>query len=481
MKRKILFAFILMSFCVAGIAALQLYYNYATYQEESRRFERSCNDALDEAVDSSFSKHRKIVLGELRAWLHDPSFVKITAKWNSDAKQTVFTIAEVEPSPNGQSKISMSNEDFKEKLDSITPKAKKKLVEHMVSQVDSEFKRGYVWFYTQKIGDSLSKAFYDIPLDLRIIKKQYQASLKEKGISLPFVFNEKQEEASYQTKKVNISLRRPHKKELLYASFVNKDLFLLKELKWILIGSVLLILITLSCFWYTLRLLLTQHKINEIKDDFINNMTHEINTPLTSIAITAEALKKFSHDKQAQEGYIDIILYQSRKLMSLTDEILNSAKLEKSEIELQDTIKVKILLEELVKGMDEKVQLSVSFSENEIFLKGNKNHLTRAISNLVDNAIKYNISDIPTVAISASAENKMLTIAIADNGPGIPDEHKEKIFSQFYRVPSGNIHNVKGYGLGLSYVKKVILAHKGSISVKDNIPEGSLFIIKLPL
>lgn len=481
MKRKILFAFILMSFCVAGIAALQLYYSYATYREESREFERNSNKALNEAVDSSFSTHHRIVLEKLKTWLYDSSFVKITAKWNPIVKQTVFTIAEIEPSPNGQSQISMSIEDFKEKVDSITPKAKKRLVDHMVGQVDSELKRGYVWFYTQKIGDSLSKAFYDTPLDLKIVKKQYQASLKEKGILLPFVFNKKQDATSYQTKKVNIALTRPHKKEMLYASFVNKDLFLLQQLKWILIGSVVLILITLSCFWYTLRLLLTQHKINEIKDDFINNMTHEINTPLTSIAITAEALKKFSHDKQAQDGYIDIILYQSNKLISLTDEILNRAKLEKSEIELRDTIAINVFLEDLAKEMQEKVQLSVSFPENKIFLKGNKNHLTRAIGNLMDNAIKYNMSEISTVAINASVENKILTIMIADNGPGIPDEHKEKIFSQFYRVPSGNIHNVKGYGLGLSYVKKVILAHKGSISVKDNIPEGSLFIIKLPL
>lgn len=481
MKRKILFAFILMSFCVGGIAALQLYYSYATYQEESREFERNSNEALNEAVDSSFSIHHKMVLEKLKAWLYDPSFVKITAKWNPVAEQTAFTIEEVEPSPKGQSQINMSIGDFKEKVDSITPKAKKRLIDQMVGQVDSELKKGYVWFYTQKIGDSLSKAFYNTPLDLKIVKKQYQASLKEKGILLPFVFNKKQDATSYQTKEVNIALTRPHKKEMLYASFVNKDLFLLQQLKWILIGSVVLILITLSCFWYTLRLLLTQHKINEIKNDFINNMTHEINTPLTSIAITAEALKKFSHDKQAQEGYIDIILYQSNKLISLTDEILNSAKLEKSEIELQDTIEITMFLEELVKEMEAKVQLSVSFPENKIFLRGNKNHLARAISNLVDNALKYNISEIPTVTINASAENKMLTITIADNGPGIADEHKEKIFSQFYRVPSGNIHNVKGYGLGLSYVKKVVQAHKGSISVKDNTPEGSLFILKLPL
>ncbi|RKS21947.1 phospho-acceptor domain-containing protein [Flavobacterium endophyticum] len=480
MKRKILLAFVLMSFCVAGIAALQLYYNYATYTAERRQFERDCNEALEEAVDSSFARHRRIVVGEFKGWLYDPSFIKITARWNPDAKQTVFTIKETEPSAIGQSQFSMGIEDFKERLDSITPKGRTVLVNHMARQVDTELKKGYIWFYTQKLGDSLNKLSYDMPLELGILKKEYQASLQKRGISLSFDFNRKPDGQTFQTKKVNISLRRPHKQKLLQATIVNTDLFLLRQLKWVLIGSVLLILITLSCFWYTFRLLLTQHKINTIKDDFINNMTHEINTPLTSIAITAEALKKFNHDKETQENYIEIIRHQSGKLISLTDEILAAARLESSEMELKDTIAISTLLQEIVAGAEGSAQISIS-SEEDSEVKGNKKHLSRAIANLIDNAIKYAGSEKPIIEIQSFAEHKQLTIRVADNGPGISDEHKEAVFSPFYRIPSGNVHDVKGYGLGLNYVRKVIAAHKGSISLKDNVPNGSVFTIKLPL
>lgn len=480
MKRKILLAFALMSFSVAGIAALQFFYSYTTYVSERRQFERNCNEALDEAVDSSFAKYRRIVTGTFRAWLYDPAFIGITARWNPDVKETVFTIKETQPSLVGQSQISMSIGDLKERFDSITPKSKGLLVNHMVSQVDSELKKGYVWFYTQKLGDSLTKIAYDTPIEKGLLKKEYKVALEKRGITLPFVFNSKRDGQAFQTKKVNISLRRPHKKEMLQASVVNVDLFLLGQLKWVLAGSVLLLLITLFCFWYTLRLLLTQQKLNIIKDDFINNMTHEINTPLTSIFITAESLKKFNHDKEAQENYIDIILHQSGKLMSLTDEILASARLESSEIELHETIAIDRLLKEIAVEEENRAQVSV-VSDSNIIVRGNKKHLGRAIANLVDNAIKYDTSVKPIIEIKSSIENGKLIIAISDNGPGIPDEHKDAVFSPFYRISSGNIHDVKGYGLGLSYVKKVITAHKGSVQLKDNTPNGSLFLIKLPL
>lgn len=319
-----------------------------------------------------------------------------------------------------------------------------------------------------------------MPLELRILKKEYQAALQKRGIALPFSFNTRPDGKSYQTKKVNISLKRPHKQKLLLASIVNPDLFLLGQLKWVLAGSVLLILITLSCFGYTLRLLLTQQKINTIKDDFINNMTHEINTPLTSIAITAEALKKFSHDKEAQENYIEIILHQSGKLMALTDEILTAARLESSEIALKDTIALGTMLNEIAAGTDKRDCIAV-FTKDDFHFRGNKKHLSRAIANLIDNALKYAGTEKPVVEIRSFIDQKRLIITVADNGPGIPDAHKEAVFSPFFRIPSGNVHDVKGYGLGLSYVRKVITAHKGSIGLADNQPHGSLFTIKLPL
>lgn len=111
---------------------------------------------------------------------------------------------------------------------------------------------------------------------------------------------------------------------------------------------------------------------------------------------------------------------------------------------------------------------------------GDKKHITAVLFNLVENAVKYNLEDNPVVEIKGEVEEKEVVITVSDNGPGIPNEYKQKVFDEFYRIPTGNVHTVKGYGLGLSYVKKVVKAHKGSVEVKDNHPKGSVFIIRIP-
>jgi signal transduction histidine kinase len=194
--------------------------------------------------------------------------------------------------------------------------------------------------------------------------------------------------------------------------------------------------------------------------------------------ITAEAMKEFDMTKEERDSYADIILYQSKKLTSLADEILAGAKLEKKGISLEDTIDLKKLLVDVAESYKNKA--AVHYTGETIVFKGNESHFERAIINVFDNAIKYNESAVSKVDVNTAIKEGIIEISIADNGPGITDAYKAKVFDQFYRIPTGNIHNVKGYGLGLSYVKKVVQAHKGSITIKDNQPSGSMFTIRIP-
>jgi len=468
-----------MAVCVTSVTALQLYFSWKTYQTEAKVFERNINEALDEAVNTAFEKHRLNVVNQLKGWLADTTIIEISCKWNAEQKVTVFTISEVEAPRADRTTISLSIEQFPQKLERITPQAKAVLIKHMADMVNADLKKGSIYFYTQRIGARLDKAYDKTPITLNDIIPLYKASLHKRNIREDFTFNTSGNDSyTFNTKKVNIAIRRPYKEMWLYASFANTGLYLISRLKWVLLGAFLLVVITIICFWYTVKVLLSQQKLNALKDDFISNMTHEIHTPLTSITVTAQALKQFSHDPETQQSYLDIILYQSSKLAGLTDEILTSARLAKMEIGLNDLIDIDTLIDEVIKSTSTDIDFTPC-AENS-FVKGNRNHLLRAVGNLVDNAIKHG-SAFPKIDISCSVSDKSINIAVADNGPGIPDEYRHKVFEQFFRIPSGNVHNVKGYGLGLSYIKKVIEAHGGIVSVTDNVPNGSIFTITLPL
>lgn len=479
MNKKTLLAFILILVCVIGVAGLQLYFTFSTYKVESVVFERNANDALKEAVDSAFEGRYNDVKRKLQYWLNDSTFITISAKWNPRQKTTVFTIKQVVPTPGEQNEMSMSLEYFKKRLDTITPIGKRVFVAHMVDYVDGQLREGSGWYYTYKLGDSINKAAWELPLDKNYVTKLYKHSLAKRNIDLPFTFNEDSMSAkSFTTRDINIALKKNPEGVYIKAAFANTDMYVLEQLKWIIMGSVVLVLITLGTFAYMLRTLLSQQKLNALKDDFISNMTHEIHSPLSSVMITAEALKEFDMTKEERDTYADIILYQSKKLISLADEILAGAKLEKKGISLEDTIDLKILLANVAESYKDKAQVSY-YGEAMVF-KGNESHFERAITNVVDNAIKYNESAVSKVDINTAIKEGIIEISIADNGPGIQDAYKTKVFDHFYRIPTGNIHNVKGYGLGLSYVKKVLLAHKGNITIKDNQPSGSIFIIRIP-
>lgn len=481
-NRNIFVVFILMVISVAGITALQFYYSYTYYKVESATFQKEIDEAFTEAVDSAFSRNQARVVQLFKTWIGDTSYVSITTRWDTLNKQTIFNLNEVQP-VSGNSRVSLSLDTYKERTDSLTPEARNVIIDHMTNHVAADLKKGVVWYFTQGLGDRLSDAYYNTPIPRNIFIDEYKKALRRRSITTPFKVIEAKEAApdGYCTVVIDVGVKT-NAGPKLRACFTNADAFLLGRLRWVIGGSVLLLLITLGCFWYTARVLLSQQKLSALKDDFISNMTHEIHTPLTSITITAQVLKQFSHDRTAQDNYLDIILYQSDKLSALADEILAGARLEKEGMALTDVTNINSLLAETAKSkFAENVNVTVVPLPDDIKITGNRANLQRALDNLIDNAVKYSTNVNPAIVIEGHMQNKEFIISIADNGPGIPDELKEKVFEPFYRIPSGNVHNVKGYGLGLSYVQKVIAAHRGSISIEDNTPAGSRFIITLPI
>jgi len=255
-------------------------------------------------------------------------------------------------------------------------------------------------------------------------------------------------------------------------------------MKWLIISSVLLIGITIFCYAYTVKTILTQQKLAILKDDFVNNMTHELKTPVATINIAAEAIQDFNLSKTSANEYLGIIRYQAGNLTNLIDQILKNVVSEQGNTPLNLTrVNTGELINQIIseyKPQSDAANISVNFkNDDNLTALADSQLLKNAIANLLDNAIKYGGTD-SVINVSQRAENGSIIIRVKDNGPGIPAEYHAKIFERFFRVPSGDIHNVKGYGLGLSYAKSIIEKHNGTLTLISN-GQGAGFTISIPL
>ena len=261
----------------------------------------------------------------------------------------------------------------------------------------------------------------------------------------------------------------------------------LSESKFILLSSVALILIIIGSFYFTISTIFRQKKLSEVKNDFINNMTHEFKTPISTISLAGEVLSDNSIEKtdETKERYLHIIRNENKRLGGMVENILQAATLDKGELKLKIQ---EVDLHQVIKDVLQSLALQIQSKQGEASTQLNaqrysifadKMHIGNIIYNLVDNALKYTDAP-PRIEINTESTKADLVITVKDNGIGIKKEDQKKIFDTFYRVHTGNIHNVKGFGLGLSYVKAVVEKHGGHIEVESELGKGSTFIVYLP-
>lgn len=263
--------------------------------------------------------------------------------------------------------------------------------------------------------------------------------------------------------------------------------FLVKEiLPQILFSSILTLIIT-TAFILMYRSIRSQQKLMELKNDFISNITHELKTPVATVSVAIEALKNFQAlDKpELTREYLDIAQNELNRLTILTDKILKTSIFEKGEMNFKaEKVDLDKTIEQILTSLKlvfDKRGASVTYEKEgrNFEVDGSSIHLTNVVYNLIDNALKYSPKN-PVVNIFLKNSTERLTLSVKDSGMGIPSEYQKKIFEKFFRVPTGDVHNAKGYGLGLSYVAAVVKSHKGSISVESKPEKGSHFTIFLP-
>jgi two-component system phosphate regulon sensor histidine kinase PhoR len=281
---------------------------------------------------------------------------------------------------------------------------------------------------------------------------------------------------------------RDPKANYLFVYFPKRQSYLLKEAGLMIIPTAILTAMLIAIFVYTIMIILKQKKLSSIKNDFINNMTHELKTPISTISLASQMLHDNSVNNTARtiEHVSNVILQESKRLSFQVEKVLQMAvfnegrlKLKFKDVHINELINNVILNFELRVKSKDGILLSSIAAENDL-VKGDEVHITNVIFNLLDNAMKYTKGK-PTIEVSTENKKDVIVISVKDNGIGIAKEHHDQIFERFYRVPTGNVHDVKGFGLGLSYVKKIIDSHQGKIKVESALNKGTKFMIYFPL
>jgi signal transduction histidine kinase len=288
----------------------------------------------------------------------------------------------------------------------------------------------------------------------------------------------------YATSKVPVGFLS---KNAYQASFDVPTFFLLGNMMPQMGLSVLLVAFIAITFLFLYRNLLAQRRLALMKNDFISNITHELKTPIATVNVAIEALRNFDalESPERTKEYLDISAAELQRLSMLVDKVLKLSMFENKDIELQkEPVDMKQLVDEVIYSMRlqfEKQGAIISFKTfgPDFTITADRMHITSVIYNLFDNALKYSKSN-PSIQVEMASVSNELQLSVSDNGIGISAEYADKIFDKFFRVPSGDHHNIKGYGLGLSYVAEVVRKHQGTIQLETELGKGSRFMIKLP-
>jgi len=273
----------------------------------------------------------------------------------------------------------------------------------------------------------------------------------------------------------------------VYASVKKQPGYILKQMLWVIVANLLIFIIVNTALLYIIKTIRQQKKLAEIKNDFINNMTHELHTP---IAIATAAIDSLLNHHNLQDtgrirSYLEISRNELLHLDGVVEKIMAIALDEKTTVELHyEAVPVQTLLKTIISNhllvATKQINFHLDDAAGDIVIHADKFHLANAVNNIIDNAVKYSMATV-NISIRYFIKKDTLIIEITDDGIGIPQQYREDIFHPFFRVPQGNLHAVKGFGLGLSYVKKMIGKHNGFIDVKSELHKGTSFTLSIPV
>jgi signal transduction histidine kinase len=548
MKRKLKVVLFLIALSLTGIIIFQGYWSFNAYKENKKLFENKIDAAMQRALDSCkrdyFDSLRTVLVKRLSESataikIDSPSQINTAAASGGSTFSTgpLVTPYAIRISVHGsRSSASFQTSSkiynyYKSKIKHTNPTVPEVLTEMsfyvppLMTEVIQDFfiydgmnpppavrayinanynKPGFKYPITQngifeqprnykqadslKIGNYLRRELDKMHINARFVIKLTSKPTASKSDN---VFLSETNEYKYQYHGFTFLLTNYtlQYRYTLYAraAFRNPQYVIMKGMLVTLGLSGLLILFTIFCFYYIIKTLNQQKALGELKDDFINNMTHELKTPIATITVAIEGMQKYNvlNDPEKTRRYLETSRNELSRLNELVSKVLDVAAFENKEVKLiKEKIKIDELVNELITAERSKTDKAITITyKNEagiIDITADKLHFKNVLINILDNAVKYS-SEPAVINITLTKSNNMAVFTIQDNGIGIAAAHLNRIFEKFYRVPTGNVHNVKGTGLGLNYVKYIAEAHGGSVTVKSEVNAGSEFIVSIPL
>lgn len=453
MKKKLSFILFIALLTCSGIISFQLYWMYSAYKLNESNFSKTASIVLQRSLDDYQLAH-----AGLSGSITTASQVSIsTVKANGDCGPCLELKKK-------------ELEAIKKKLKDGSIKVKK------VNAVDEN--KDMLLMLARLVSKSRNQA-----IDLEVLKKKYKLDLKKSGIEVDFKLSLIKGFKKTKDMGVVVQTGFSDSNAMIEASFINRDRFLLLQTLTPILISLVLILLTAGSLWYMLHVILRQKKLDDIKNDFINNMTHELRTPIAILKSTHEALDKFgeSQDLEKTQRYLKMNVTVLDQLERNVERILDINEYEKPErIARLENVNLKQLILEVIQRFPlmEKYHINFEYKLLTEVVLTEAYAMDTIVSNLVDNAIKYAKAEQAEIAVRVSPLGDGWQLQVEDNGYGIQEKHLPFVFDKFYRVPMGNLHNVKGYGLGLNYVKVLVQLLKGSITVESQVNIGTTFTIK---
>lgn len=540
-KKLVPFVISLMFLSLAGIILVQLFWIRNAYEVEERLFSESVNDAL-EGVASRTERDRnflyvsdKLLQDSLRKTMvyHDSGLVRVVKEELRERLDNSIVYAEPGSSASVTVSVPYKSED---KTFTIKGKNKKGVFTNVIrlDSIREEVEKSRQLMLS-KLEDSINlilEAQYDLIndryedidevfdkltleigtwheppgqfLDRQTLQDDIRKAMDDKGVELPFEF------AVFDHTKDTITTVRSdgfrpeyadhaytirlfpddiiRESEYLVVAFPGKSKHIMSSMGLLLGGSLVFTLVILATFGITLFVILRQKKTSQIKTDFINNMTHEFKTPIATMSLALESIKnkKVISDPEKIRYFASIMEEENRRMNMQVENVLQMSLIDKSDfgLNLQPAD-----VHEAIQKAVARIRLQVEKRNGEIscdlqaesyIIMGDPAHLINILANIIDNGNKYS-PETPYITISTKNVSEGIRIEITDRGRGMRKEEMNRIFDKFYRIPTGNIHDVKGFGLGLSYVKAIVLALGGDISVKSEPGNGSTFILLFPL
>ncbi len=469
-RRMIIFAIIMLSIALTGLMTIQGYWIYSAYRLKQANFVRT----VYESAHSVIMTLEKI---EMMRKLQEPELI---AESPGPANQAMDSINQVLLREMQKINTRKDLEIFYNKF-FIT---RELMEDHMFSLDERKLSR--------KVDIVLLDSLLEGEFDRQNLGTGYEFAVFNPYTGIMNVTDD-----SYDLD----ALRNPEKSshfelfpddmkshpDFLLLHFPDEKQYLLGQVWPLVVISIILIIIIILSFIYTLIMYFRQNKLSELKTDFINNMTHEFKTPVSTISLACEALndKDIHKSEQLYQTYINIINEENRRLGVMAERILQSARLEKGDLVLhREKVDIHGLLDEAIRNIGIQIeikdgQIIKDFKAANSEVEVDRMHIVNVVQNLLDNANKYTPVR-PQIVVATRDTNGGLIFSVQDNGIGISKADQKKIFEKLYRVPEGNIHNYKGFGLGLTYVKTVVESHGGNVKLESELKKGTRFDIFLP-